>query len=382
MPDPARMLYQALAALEDKAVAARRKDGLPYSRRAAGAAAARAPYSVKIDGRRISSWVPADPAVAQVPRAGDADRVWALVRVWSDWAGDPAPRQRYWRDLIEAAQPATLRKPVAGSPASMSPARAARTAYLEQVRRIAPPALLGRNGELADLATFCVEPGRGPYAWWQAGPWAGKSALLSSFVLDPPPQLAEGGVQLVSFFITGRLAAQDTREAFTEAVLDQLARLTGQDLPSSLPEATREVYLLDLLARAAGACEEAGGRLVLVVDGLDEDRSMDTGRGAHSIAALLPAVPPAGMRVIVAGRPNPPIPDDVPGWHPLRDLAIIHPLHVSPHAQDMQRLSQRELQRLLRGPAVGQDVLGLLTVARGGLTASDLVELTGVLLWE
>ena len=56
------------------------------------------------------------PAAAHVPRASDAEKVWALVRVWSDWAGDPAPeqRQRYWMDLIDAAQPARSRKPADG----------------------------------------------------------------------------------------------------------------------------------------------------------------------------------------------------------------------------------------------------------------------------
>ena len=39
-------------------------------------------------------------------------------------------------------------------------------------------------------------------------------------------------MRIVSFFITARLAAQDTREAFTEVLLEQLAELTGQDLPT------------------------------------------------------------------------------------------------------------------------------------------------------
>ena len=184
------------------------------------------------------------------------------------------------------------------------PRVAARSAYLQQMRRIAPPdppGLVGREAELAELARFCLEPGRGPYVWWRAGAWAGKSALMSTFVLRPPPQVCDR-VRIVSFFITARLAAQDTREAFTEVVLEQLAALTGQDLPPVLPEATREAYLLDLLAQAAGACQDAGQRLVLVVDGLDEDRGVTTGPHAHSIAGLLPADPPAGMRVILAGR--------------------------------------------------------------------------------
>src|SRR5579875_2645397 len=144
------------------------------------------------------------------------------------------------------------------------------SAYLQQVRRIAPPdppGLIGREAELAELARFCLEPGQDHYVWWQAGPWAGKSALLSTFVLRPPRQLV-GRVEIVSFFITARLAAQDTREAFTLVLLDQLADLTRQELPAVLPEARREAYLLDLLAQAARSCREDGRRLVLVVDGL------------------------------------------------------------------------------------------------------------------
>jgi hypothetical protein len=118
-----------------------------------------------------------------------------------------------------------------------------------------------------------------------------------------------------------------------------------------------------------------------VVDGLDEDRGVTTGPDAHSIAGLLPADPPAGMRVIVAGRANPRVPGDVPDWHPLRDPAIIRLLPASPHAGDMQRLARQELQRLLRGSPAEQDVLGLLTAARGGLTARDLAGLAGSPLW-
>jgi len=373
MPGPARSLYEALRVLERRAADARRKVGLPASRREAASAAGRPPYGIEVDARRISSWLPGDPGLAQVPRTGDADKVWALVRVWSEWAGDQAPQQRYWMDLIEAAQPTRTRKLAEGT--------AARSAYLQQVGRIAPPELIGREAELAELAAFCLKSDEGPYAWWQAGAWAGKSALLSAFVLRPPPQM-EGQVRIVSFFITARLAAQDTRDAFTQALLEQLAQVTGQDLPAVLPEATRDAHLLDLLAQAAAACHRTGCRLVLVVDGLDEDRGVTVGPHAHSIAALLPADPPDGMRVIVAGRPSPPIPDDVPGWHPLRDPEIIRTLSGSPYARDVERLGRQELRRLLHGTAVEQDLLGLLTAARGGLSDADLEELTHAPLGE
>ena len=165
-------------------------------------------------------------------------------------------------------------------------------------------------------------------------------------------------------------------------LLEQLADLTGQELPVVLPEVTREAYLLDLLDQAAETAQRAGARLVLVVDGLDEDGGVTTGPDAHSIAGLLPATPSAGMRVIVAGRPSPPIPDDVPDWHPLRDRGIVRLLEDSPYARDVQRLGRQELQRLLRGTPAEQDLLGLLTAARGGLSGPDLEELTGTPLWE
>jgi len=262
--------------------------------------------------------------------------------------------------------------------------RVARSAYLQQVRRIAPPdppGLQDRDAELAQLAQFCLAEDGPSYLWWRAGPWAGKSALLSTFVLRPPGEVRER-VRLVSFFITARLASQDTREAFIQVLVEQLADLLGQSLPAVLLEATREAFLLDLMSQAAAACAVEGRRLVLVVDGLDEDRGMTTGPDAHSIAGLLPADPPTGMRVIVASRPNPPVPDDVPDWHPLRDLTIVRSLAPSLHAREVERLARQELRRLLRGSQSEQDMLGLLAAARGGLSKRDLASLIGTPLWE
>jgi hypothetical protein len=45
------------------------------------------------------------------------------------------------------------------------------------VRRIAPgTGLLHRADDLAAMREFCISDE--PYLWWQAGPWAGKSALM------------------------------------------------------------------------------------------------------------------------------------------------------------------------------------------------------------
>ena len=54
----------------------------------------------------------------------------------------------------------------------------------------------------------------------------------------------------------------------------------------------------------------------------------------------------------------------------------------SAYAQDIRTLAQQELRRLLRGTPAEQDLLGLLTAARGGLSGPDLAALTGESLWE
>jgi len=249
----------------------------------------------------------------------------------------------------------------------------ARSAYHHQVRAIAPDILVGRETELADLAAFCTTPGPESYLWLRGDPWAGKTALTSWFALNPPP-----GVRVVSFFITARLAAQSDREAFLDVVIEQLASILGEPIPAYLTDATRAARLWEMLERAAVFCADQGERLILTVDGLDED----TGADSHSIAALLPAKPVAGMRVIVAGRHDPPTPSDVPNGHPLRDHAIVCTLAASPHAQDIRREAERELKRLLRGTPIEQDLLGLVTAAGGGLSSRDLEELTGHQTWE
>ena len=249
--------------------------------------------------------------------------------------------------------------------------------YLQQVLRIAPPFLVGRDAELAELAEFCTAPGpRLPFMWWRGKAWAGKSALMSWFVLHPPQ-----GIRVVSFFITARLASQDTRVAFIENVLEQLAALLGKPMPA-FTELTGDAHLRGMLSDAAYACEARSERLVLVVDGLDEDRGVTADPHAYSIAALLPDRPSADMRIVVAGLPDPGIPDDVPESHRLHDPAIVRQLTPSPYAAVVRNDMERELKRLLLGSQAEQDLLGLLTAARGGLSGSDLAELTDRPAWQ
>ncbi len=241
-----------------------------------------------------------------------------------------------------------------------------RTAYLAQVRDIAPERLLDRGAELDELVGFCA--GDLPCAWWQAGPWAGKSALMSWFVLHPP-----AGVDVVSFFVTARLAGQSDSGACTAALIEQLAALVHEPAAHLLTAGAQRGAMLQLLADAASRSREAGRRLLLVIDGLDEDSGAATG---PSIAALLPRRPPSGVRILVASRPHPPLPDDVDDDHPLRTLRP-RQLDVSEHARFVEHRAKYELRQLLAGEPLHRDVLGLITAAGGGLTLGDLAELAG-----
>jgi tetratricopeptide (TPR) repeat protein len=260
------------------------------------------------------------------------------------------------RPLVEPAFPGPA---AAGTPA------AARSDYLAQVRQIAPRELVGRDAELAAMTAFCTDAAAGPYVWWRAAAWTGKTALMATWVLHPPPQAS-----VVSFFITARYAGNSDRAAYVEVVNEQLAALVGRSVPPYQTPSAQERLYWSLLSEAAARCQ----RLVLVVDGLDEDRGV-AGPDPRSIAALLPVVPPGGMRIMVAGRPDPKLPDDVPHDHPLRDPAAVWLLRRSSHAAAVRADMVGDLARLRDDVPVGRDVLGLVTAAGGGLTSRDLAEL-------
>ena len=188
---------------------------------------------------------------------------------------------------------------------------------------------------------------------------------MSWLVLYPPT-----GVDVVSFFVTGRLSGESDSAAFTAALIEQLTALAGESAAGPLTGRGQRGQLLALLKTVAGRSQQAHRRLLVVVDGLDEDTSART-----SIASLLPRRPPPEVRVVVASRPHPPLPDDVPGDHPLRNVRP-RPLARSPYARDLELQAKHELQELLAGSSLQQDVLGYITASGGGLTLPDLEQLT------
>ena len=245
-----------------------------------------------------------------------------------------------------------------------------RSGYVDQVRQIAPAdGLEGRDEELTELAAFCRNGES--YVWWVGDPWAGKSALMSAFALSPPP-----GADVVSFFVTARLSAQSDGPAFIDALLDQLSAFMGESLPPLASAAARDAHFRRLLRAAAARAKANARRLVLLVDGLDEDRGFSPEASLPSIASLLPKVPETAMRVIVSSRPTSPLPDDVPADHPLRRCRR-RQLTTSTYATEIARLARIELSQLPLANALHRDTIGFITASGGGLTLVDLEHLTG-----
>lgn len=352
-------------------------------------AAGRPVYSslLKVDGVEIqmstlSDWIRGNSA----PDLRNVASFRALIRHLNKLAGDRTPEyaqlaQGGWDVLLKRAadegnevrggRPTAPRSPgerTARARQAPDASLIRQSAWIKQ--HVRPAQLLDRHAELEELKSFCTASDTDslqPYTWWQAEPWAGKSALMAEFVSRPWPRL-----EVVSYFIGDRFG-NNNRELFLQQVSQQLASIATRDTSttSSRPEA-----LPELCEAAAAACLSRGHRLVLVVDGLDEDSGGSP--GAHSIAALLPRHAPPGMRVVVTGRPNPPVPDDVPDDHPLRNPEIIRRLTPFPGRLAISDLAGRELRKLLNDTPIGNGLLGLLTAARGALTGQDLATLLSV----
>ncbi|MEV6609610.1 hypothetical protein [Kutzneria sp. NPDC051319] len=133
----------------------------------------------------------------------------------------------------------------------------------------------------------------------------------------PPPRAAAARASPAAE-ADGPGGGQSDSGAFVAAVCEQLAALLHR--PTGTATVGAKVGdMLQLLADAADQAELWGRRLLVVIDGLDEDTRP---AGVAGIAALLPRRPPSDLRVLVTSRPGLRLPDDVPDDHPLRTVRI------------------------------------------------------------
>jgi hypothetical protein len=242
-------------------------------------------------------------------------------------------------------------------------------AYWERVREFGQtlhrrmPQLLGRERDLAEIAAFATGPSG--YRWLVGGAYAGKTALLVEAVTAGLPD----EVDIVCYFLSRRASDADSSR-FLAAVVPQLAYLCEVDPPV----ADRD-QLYALWGRATERAADTGRPLLLVVDGLDEDMRP---LGLPSVASLLPTLVEGRAHVLVASRPYPELPGDVPDDHPLTLPTIRVDLTPFEGAEELAERTRQEIDNLPDGADTDTavDVLGLLTAAAGPLSVRDLATLS------
>ena len=235
--------------------------------------------------------------------------------------------------------------------------RAQRTAA-----KLAPPVLVGRLVDLAQLAEFCTA-GEPPWRWMQAPAFSGKTALLAWFALHPPET-----VDVAACFL--QMTTTDNTASYALTVLNlQLAALVGRaqyQPPTEISDRVSD-FLDDLLPAAAMRGQQLGRRLLLVVDGLDEYSQEET----RPLGAWLPdaASLPAGVSVLVSSRAGVLIP--LPDAHPLR--FYVDELAPSAAATELRALATKELNDAVKAePVLRYEILACLAACGGGISSEGL----------
>ena len=231
----------------------------------------------------------------------------------------------------------------------------------------------GREEELTQIEHFARAAGNEQWWWWTAGPWAGKTTLMAQIAKNAFPS-----VRVAYLFIIGRQVVHADSDAFYSHLLPQLALLAGLDYyekPTDL--AGKRTQFNRLLRIASYRAQMDNETILLIIDGLDEDQG--TPPEKQSVAYSLPAEVPVNVRILVASRGNPPLPDEVPPGHPLRTIPQ-HLLTESPAAVAAKDRAIAELRVILRisdgKDRYGRDILAFLAASGAALTAQDLSELT------
>lgn len=277
---------------------------------------------------------------------------WSLIEHLQDPDGQHLYPREEWEAALRAAQGETT--------------RGRREWKAESERR-------GRQHEHATMNAFVGDrsPQAASYLWWHAQLPVGKTALLTDYARQLPKD-----VDLLICVLSER-QGRNTRTGFLASLRRQL------QVPAPRRKSSDEAEFTRLLTKAASHSRKQKRQLLLVVDGLDEDPAWPTagapgGTGEASLAALLPAAPPANVRVIVSSRRSGPLPADVPDGHPLRGRECLRPLTAGDWSEEVEQAGFADLERL-RTTELGRAVTDLLalTDGGGGLRAGDLAELTG-----
>jgi WD40 repeat protein len=273
------------------------------------------------------------------------------------WGRGMANSAAWWARMGVSGRRALPRMP--------APRRRIEPTYWATVREIHQRTgmLVGRQDELAEIASFAT--GAEDYRRLVADAYGGKTSLLAEAVA-----LLRDKCDVVCYFLSRREGDADS-SLFLAAVVPQLAYLLEEDQPTADLHQFRAFW-----QRAAERAAADNRHLLLIVDGLDEDRRPP---GLLSVAAVLPVQAGDHAHVLVSIRSNTELPDDMPPGHPLvhTQPVLMEPF---PGAKDQAALARQEIDNLMGRDETGLtgDVFGLLTAAAGPLTVEDLATMTVV----
>ncbi|MFJ3659205.1 hypothetical protein ACIPPM_01905 [Streptomyces sp. NPDC090119] len=289
------------------------------------------------------------------------DDFWRVVRTLQQAAGQAVYADSEWETQLRAAQKE------AGEGRRQQFAKPREREEGQRFVRPHAPALAvaaeviqGRTDERTIMNSFVREPSSAApaYLCWHADAPVGKTALLADYVRRSPR-----GIDILNFFVSAEHGS-DTRAEFEAQVSDQIRELLQTSEPRR-PAGSREWH------RLFAEATKRNGKLLLVVDGLDDDVawSAPAARGVRgSIAALLPLAPPPGMRVIVSLRRCVRFPDDLAPTHPLRRPEYQHTLTALTGIPLIRRTPPDTTP-------LGIKMARILAVSGGGLRTEDLAEL-------
>jgi ATP/maltotriose-dependent transcriptional regulator MalT len=152
---------------------------------------------------------------------------------------------------------------------------------------------VGREDVLARLDEWLLGPDETRWVVVTGGPGMGKSAILSQW-LD---RREADGAAVPHHFVRRQVIDWDQPERIATSLAAQIEAMFPEQRDAGAKPEGRLPELLGRVSKHLGAL----GRLVIVVDGLDETRAEP---GENPLPRFLPHVVPAGIRILCATRPT------------------------------------------------------------------------------
>ena len=152
---------------------------------------------------------------------------------------------------------------------------------------------VGREEVLARLDEWLLGPDDTRWVVVTGGPGMGKSAVLSTWLA----RREAAGAQVPHHFVRRQVIDWDQPERIATSLAAQIEGMFPELRDDQPRPQARLPELLGRVSKRLGA----PGRLVIVVDGLDETRAEP---GENPLPRFLPHVVPAGIRILCATRPT------------------------------------------------------------------------------